>query len=229
MCRHDDLTNMMMGREVPTVHHRGLDAIYAFAQEKALPILVHHNCGRVNDRSDEGASKYVHEVEDVLRRFPTLIFVWVHAGVSRGIAHPAHHEIIDRYIHTYARTCTCTYACTRACTCMHMYAHVCTCMQDAHIHMRTTGSSTGCARRSTIYGSTSPGSCGKMSSLAQDRASNLHLHVHMGTASMCMGMHGAYAWARSPRPSASACAWALGMCVGMRVGMVACKWAFGLW
>ena len=95
MCRHDDLTNMLMGREMPRVNHKALDFIYKFAVEVNLPILVHHNCGRVNDHSPGGASKYVPEVEDVLTRHPELTFVWVHAGVSRGIAHPEHHSIMD--------------------------------------------------------------------------------------------------------------------------------------
>lgn len=40
MCRHDDLTNMMMGREMPRVNHRGLDPIYKLATEVRRPQMA---------------------------------------------------------------------------------------------------------------------------------------------------------------------------------------------
>ena len=100
MCRHDDLTNMMMGKEVPRVNHPALDPVFQFCVDKNLPILVHHNSHRVGDES-QGNNAYVLEVEDVLSRFPTLKFTWVHAGVSRRCALPDHHKMIDRMCSTY--------------------------------------------------------------------------------------------------------------------------------
>jgi len=99
MCRHDDLTNMLMGKEIPRVNHDGLDPIYEFCVEVDLPCLVHHNSGRVGDISD--GSFYLHEVEDVLERYPTLKFVWVHAGASRGCSQPEHHSMIDKMLTKY--------------------------------------------------------------------------------------------------------------------------------
>ena len=99
MCRHDDLTNMMMGKEIPRVNHEGLDRIFDFCVETDLPILVHHNAGRVGDTSD--GSFYLSEVEDVLKRYPGLKFTWVHAGVSRGCAQPEHHKMIDTMLSNY--------------------------------------------------------------------------------------------------------------------------------
>ena len=94
MCRHDDLTTMMLGKEMPRINHPGLDAIYAFAISVGLPVLVHHNADRVGDLDDTW--EYVHEVEDVLTKFPALTMVWVHAGVSRRCFEPEHHKMIDR-------------------------------------------------------------------------------------------------------------------------------------
>jgi len=99
MCRHDDLTTMLLSKEIPRVNHPGLDPIYKFAIEINLPMLVHHNADRVGDVGDMG--EYVHEVEDVLKRYPKLVFVWVHAGVSRRCSEPHHHKMIDRLLSKY--------------------------------------------------------------------------------------------------------------------------------
>ena len=40
--------------------------------------------------------EYVYEVEEVLTKYPTLKFVWVHAGVSRRCSEPEHHKMIER-------------------------------------------------------------------------------------------------------------------------------------
>jgi len=99
MCRHDDLTTMLLGKEIPRVNHPALNKIYQFAIDKDLPVLVHHNADRVGD--NDGSWHYVHEVEDVLKRFPKLKFVWVHAGVSRRCSEPNHYDLIDRMCATY--------------------------------------------------------------------------------------------------------------------------------
>ena len=94
MCRHDDLTNMLLSREIPRINHSALNAIYEFCIEVGLPILMHHNADRVGD--NDGGWSYKHEVEDVLRRYPKLKMVWVHAGVSRRCSEPNHYELIDQ-------------------------------------------------------------------------------------------------------------------------------------
>ena len=99
MCRHDDLTTMLLGKEIPRVNHPGMDPIYEFCVANNLPALVHHNADRVGD--NDNTWEYVHEVEDVLKKYPKLRFVWVHAGVSRRCSEPKHYEMIDRLCTTY--------------------------------------------------------------------------------------------------------------------------------
>jgi len=99
MCRHDDLTTMLLGKEIPRVNHPGMDPIYQFCVESGLPALVHHNADRVGD--NDNTWEYVHEVEDVLKKFPKLKFTWVHAGVSRRCSEPKHYEMISRLCSTY--------------------------------------------------------------------------------------------------------------------------------
>ena len=43
MCRHDDLTNMLLSKEIPRVNHPGLFPIFEFAIANDIPCLVHHN------------------------------------------------------------------------------------------------------------------------------------------------------------------------------------------
>ena len=66
MCRHDDLTTMLLGKEIPRVNHKGLEAIYEFAIEVDIPCLVHHNADRVGDK--DGDFEYIHEVKEVLKK-----------------------------------------------------------------------------------------------------------------------------------------------------------------
>jgi len=94
MCRHDDLTTMLLGKEIPRVNHPALDFIYKFAIEVDLPVLVHHNADRVGD--NDNSFEYLDEVKDVLRKYPKLKFTWVHAGVSRRCSEPSHHKMIEQ-------------------------------------------------------------------------------------------------------------------------------------
>jgi len=102
MCRHDDLTTMLLDKEIPRINHPALmmdGGVYAFAVKHNLPVQVHHNSDRVGD--NDGTWEYVYEVEEVLKKFPTLKLVWVHAGVSRRCSEPNHHEMIQRMCDTY--------------------------------------------------------------------------------------------------------------------------------
>jgi len=99
MCRHDDLTMMLLDKEIPRVNHPGLYPIYEFAIAKDLAVQVHHNSDRVGDNDNDW--EYVYEVEEVLKKYPTLKFVWVHAGVSRRCSEPDHHKMIERMCTDY--------------------------------------------------------------------------------------------------------------------------------
>ena len=66
MCRHDDLTNMLLSKEIPRVNHPGLFPIFEFAIANDTPCLVHHNSDRVGD--NDGNFEYIHEVEVVLKK-----------------------------------------------------------------------------------------------------------------------------------------------------------------
>jgi len=107
MCRHDDLTTMLLDKEIPRCDHPALmgDAeinckgIYDFCVEKDLPIQVHHNSDRVGDKDDTW--EYVHEVENALKKHPKLKFIWVHAGVSRRCAEEAHYKMIEEMCDKY--------------------------------------------------------------------------------------------------------------------------------
>uniref|UniRef100_A0A7S3F2G0 Amidohydrolase-related domain-containing protein n=1 Tax=Haptolina ericina TaxID=156174 RepID=A0A7S3F2G0_9EUKA len=99
MCRHDDLTTMLLGKEIPRINHPALDSIYEFCMQVDLPILVHQNADRVGD--NDAAWSFRGEVEDVLKRYPTLKLVWVHAGVSRRCSEPNHYEMIDMMLSKY--------------------------------------------------------------------------------------------------------------------------------
>ena len=102
MCRHDDLTTMLLDKEIPRINHPALmmdGGIYSFAIEKGLPVQIHHNSDRVGD--NDGTWEYVYEVEEVLEKYPKLCMVWVHAGVSRRCSEPTHYDMIDRMCSTY--------------------------------------------------------------------------------------------------------------------------------
>jgi len=96
MCRHDDLTTMLMDKEVPRVNHPAMDRVFQFCIDVGLPALVHHNADRVGDL--EGGWGYKGEVSEMLKKYPDLKLVWVHAGVSRRCAEPNHYDMIDHML-----------------------------------------------------------------------------------------------------------------------------------
>ncbi len=95
MCRHDDLTSMLEDKETPACNHPGLKAVYQWACEVNLPVLVHHNADRIAERIDDGEWEYLNEVCEVLEMFPKLKFTWVHCGVSRRCAEETHYQMCD--------------------------------------------------------------------------------------------------------------------------------------
>lgn len=100
MCRHDDLTTLLQELETPVVNHPALKRIYQFAVDKGLPVLCHHNSDGVG-RDGHDSYSYVGEVEEVLKEFPKLHFVWVHAGISRRVGKETHHDLIDGLLDKY--------------------------------------------------------------------------------------------------------------------------------
>ena len=42
--------------------------------------------------------EYLFEMEEVLNVFPDLKLIWAHAGVSRRVSAPGHHEMIERMV-----------------------------------------------------------------------------------------------------------------------------------
>ena len=96
MCRHDDLTTLLQEKETPTPNHPGLKPVYEFCVEKDLAIMIHSNSDYVADK--DSFWEYLFEMEEVLNTFPTLKLIWAHAGVSRRVSAPGHHEMIERMV-----------------------------------------------------------------------------------------------------------------------------------
>jgi predicted TIM-barrel fold metal-dependent hydrolase len=97
LCRHDDLTNMT-NEETARVNHIALHDIYALCAERGLPVLVHQNSTSVGIHDEY---EHLHELEEVLAKFPKTVFVWAHCGISRRVFHKSYHEMVadllDRY------------------------------------------------------------------------------------------------------------------------------------
>jgi len=96
MVRHDDLTALSYG-ETPRADHVALDAVYALAAERDLPVAIHSNVGSVWLRKPI----YLHELENALKRHPKTRFIWCHAGISRRIDIPTLAKELRRLLSTY--------------------------------------------------------------------------------------------------------------------------------
>ncbi|KAA0696919.1 amidohydrolase [Halopseudomonas laoshanensis] len=75
--RHDDLTALISG-DVPRANNEAMYRIYALAEEFDLPVMVHSNITSKRERMP----LYLEEIEDPLRYFPNVRFIWAHAGTS---------------------------------------------------------------------------------------------------------------------------------------------------
>jgi hypothetical protein len=102
MCRHDDLSTMLQDLEIPAANHPAMKRIYAWAVEHDLPCLVHHNANYFHHNTAklkvDQVGVYAEEVCEVLAEFPTLKFLWCHAGISRSCFGVAHEKILDSMI-----------------------------------------------------------------------------------------------------------------------------------
>ncbi len=98
LCRHDDLTNQLLGQP-PRANHPALDKVYRLAAEKQLPVLLHQDITSIGG-SDEPV--YLHELEEPLAEHPETTFVWAHCGASRRVILENHLEHVERLIQSYA-------------------------------------------------------------------------------------------------------------------------------
>ncbi|GAB6037967.1 amidohydrolase family protein [Fundidesulfovibrio butyratiphilus] len=96
MSRHDDLTAYTYG-EPPRANHPALLAVYEVARKHKLPVLIHHNISSAG-RNDP---IYLAEMEDALRRFPDVTFIWAHVGISRRVDVPTLPEVTTRLLDQY--------------------------------------------------------------------------------------------------------------------------------
>jgi len=101
MCRHDDLTSLLMEDETPVINHMAMRPIYEWCIEKDLNCMVHQNADRTAEAEDDGDYEYLWEVQQVLEAFPDLKLIWCHAGVSRRTFEENHHEMIDKMVSDY--------------------------------------------------------------------------------------------------------------------------------
>lgn len=83
MSRHDDLTAFTYGQP-PRANHPALLAVYEVARKHQLPVLIHHNISSALRRDPI----YMAEMEDALRQFPDVPFIWAHVGISRRVDVP---------------------------------------------------------------------------------------------------------------------------------------------
>ena len=95
--RHDDLTLMTQG-EVPRPNNKTMWPVYDFCSEYGLPVSLHHNVTSVGVSS---YPKYLHELEETLRKFPKLKVVFCHCGVSRRVNAPYYTKMVDRLLREY--------------------------------------------------------------------------------------------------------------------------------
>ena len=90
LCRHDDLTNLTK-EETARVNHPALFDIYELCAAKKLPVLIHQNSTSVSIHDDY---EHLHELEEILEKFPQTQIVWAHCGMSRRVFHKNYHEMV---------------------------------------------------------------------------------------------------------------------------------------
>ena len=91
MSRHDDLTAYTYG-EPPRADHPALMKIYDLAEEKNVPVLIHHNIAP----SYAKEPLYLDEMLRGLKYNRKAKIIWAHVGISRRIELDNLREIADR-------------------------------------------------------------------------------------------------------------------------------------
>ncbi len=78
LLRHDELSLHTTG-ELPRANHPALIGLYEYCDKHNFPVLFHHNAQSVGY---EHKAVYVDEVREAIDQFPSVQFVWAHAGAS---------------------------------------------------------------------------------------------------------------------------------------------------
>ncbi|MEQ9463162.1 MAG: amidohydrolase family protein [Haliea sp.] len=78
--RHDDLTALTDG-EAPRANSVAMFGVYSYTARHWLPVLLHSNITSKRERNP----LYAEELESALRTFPTVNFIWAHAGTSKTL------------------------------------------------------------------------------------------------------------------------------------------------
>ena len=99
LCRHDDLTSLTL-EETARANHPALDRVYQFCAQKGLPLILHQNCSSVGIHREY---EYIHELRDVLSRYPDTTIVWAHCGGSRRVTHPEYFRMVSGLLHEFPR------------------------------------------------------------------------------------------------------------------------------
>jgi predicted TIM-barrel fold metal-dependent hydrolase len=97
LCRHDDLTNMT-NEETARANHIALHDVYRLAADRGLPVLIHQNSTSVSIHDEY---EHLHELEEMLEKFPATVFVWAHCGISRRVSHKNYHEMVSSRLDRY--------------------------------------------------------------------------------------------------------------------------------
>ncbi len=97
LCRHDDLTNLTH-EETARVNHPALFEIYELCAARRLPVLVHQNSTSVSIHDEY---EHLHELEEILDKFPKTEIVWAHCGMSRRVFHKNYHDMVPLLLDKY--------------------------------------------------------------------------------------------------------------------------------
>lgn len=97
LLRHDDLTALTHG-EPARANHPAMAAVYEFAADQGVPVLLHQN---VTSVGKSGYPLYLHELEETLRDFPNTRIVLAHCGMSRRVSVPGYQPMIGRLLEQY--------------------------------------------------------------------------------------------------------------------------------
>lgn len=96
LLRHDDLTNLLYGQP-PRANHPALEAVYKFAGERELPVLLHQDITAIGRKTP----LYQGELAFALECFPKTTFVWAHCGFSRRVQLPKHAHYVEALLERF--------------------------------------------------------------------------------------------------------------------------------
>lgn len=96
LTRHNNLSHLT-GGEQARADHPALDPIYELAAEKQMPVNIHTDFGVPSQREP----KYLHELENALKKHPRTRFFWAHGGFARNMQINGAVTIYRRLLTTY--------------------------------------------------------------------------------------------------------------------------------